>query len=44
VQEIAEKVGADSLGYLSLAATVEAVGLPREQLCRACFTGCYPVR
>ena len=30
VQEIAEKVGADSLGYLSLAATVEAVGLPRE--------------
>jgi amidophosphoribosyltransferase len=43
-EAIAERVGADSLGYLSLEATVGAVGLPPEQLCRACFTGSYPVR
>ncbi len=40
---IAREIGADSLGYLSLEGTVEAVGLPEEGLCRACFTGSYPV-
>ena len=43
-QAIAEVVGADSLGYLSLEATVGAVGLPPEQFCLACFNGSYPVR
>jgi amidophosphoribosyltransferase len=41
---IAGEIGADSLGYLSLEGTVAAVGLPEEGLCRACFTGSYPVR
>ena len=42
--DIAGEIGADSLGYLSLEGTVAAVGLPEEGLCRACFTGSYPVR
>lgn len=41
---VAASIGADSLGYLSLEATIGAVGLPPEQLCQACFTGSYPVR
>ncbi|NLA05978.1 MAG: amidophosphoribosyltransferase, partial [Firmicutes bacterium] len=41
---IAGVVGADSLGYLSLEATVGAVGLPPEHFCLACFNGSYPVR
>lgn len=40
---VAETIGADSLGYLSLKATVESVGLLPDQLCRACFTGSYPI-
>ena len=43
VPEIAEHIGADHLGYLSLEGLVEAVGLPRTNLCLACFTGEYPV-
>jgi amidophosphoribosyltransferase len=43
VPEIREFVGADSLGYLSLDGLVEAVGLPRQNFCLACFTGEYPV-
>jgi len=43
VPQIAEHIGADHLGYLSLEGLVEAVGLPREVLCLACFTGEYPV-
>ena len=43
VPEIAEHIGADSLGYSSLKGLVEAVALPREVLCLACFTGEYPV-
>ncbi len=36
-------VGADSLGYLSLDGLIEAVALPREIFCLACFTGEYPI-
>jgi amidophosphoribosyltransferase len=43
VPEIAKHIGADSLGYLSLEGLVQSVGLPREVLCLACFTGEYPV-
>ena len=42
VAEIKEHVGADSLGYLSLAGLVRAIGLG-DQHCLACFTGDYPV-
>ena len=42
VPEILERVGADSLGYLSVDGLVRAIGLG-EQHCLACFTGDYPV-
>jgi amidophosphoribosyltransferase len=43
VPEICEYIGADSLGYLSIDGLVEAVGLPRDNFCLACFTGDYPI-
>jgi amidophosphoribosyltransferase len=43
VPEIAEAVGADSLGYLSVPGLIRAVGLPKENFCLACFTGDYPI-
>lgn len=43
VPEIRDFIDADSLGYLSLEGLVEAVGLPREMFCLACFTGKYPI-
>jgi amidophosphoribosyltransferase len=36
-------IGADSLGYISVAGMVEATRQPTERLCTACFTGRYPV-
>jgi amidophosphoribosyltransferase len=42
VEEIRQKIGADSLGYLSLEGLLEAVGQPVGH-CRACFDGCYPL-
>ncbi|HEU0167547.1 MAG TPA: amidophosphoribosyltransferase [Chloroflexota bacterium] len=44
VPEIAEFVGADSLGYLSLAGLERAVAIPGVPLCNGCFTGRYPVQ
>ena len=43
IPEIKEAIGADSLGFLSLARLIEAVGLPKDKLCLACFTGHYPL-
>ena len=43
IPEICDFIGADSLGYLSIDGLVEAVGLPRDNFCLACFTGDYPV-
>ena len=42
-EEIREFVGADSLGYLSVAGMMEAFGRPEHATCAACFTGRYPV-
>jgi amidophosphoribosyltransferase len=42
-EEICASIGADSLGYVSLAGLTEATTLPAERLCRACFDGQYPV-
>ncbi len=36
-------VGADSLAYLSIGGVLEALRLPRERFCFACFDGHYPV-
>jgi len=43
VEEIREQLDADSLGYLSVKGLIEAVGLPKEKFCLACFTGNYPI-
>lgn len=43
VAEIEEQIGADSLGYLSLRGVVQAIGMPRDKFCHACFTGDYPI-
>ena len=43
VPEIAQFIGADTLGYLSMEGLIESIALPRELFCLACFTGDYPV-
>jgi amidophosphoribosyltransferase len=43
IPQIKDAIGADSLGYLSVEGLIEAVGLPRDIFCLACFTGEYPV-
>ena len=43
IPEIAEFIGADSLGYQSIDGLIRAVDLPRESFCLACFTGEYPI-
>jgi amidophosphoribosyltransferase len=43
VPEICDHIEADSLGYLSMERLVQAIGLPRETFCLACFNGDYPV-
>ncbi len=36
-------IEADSLGYVSHEGLVDAVGIPKENLCMGCLTGLYPV-
>jgi len=43
IDEVAEELGSDSLAYLSLDGLYEAIDLPRETHCDACFTGEYPL-
>jgi len=37
-------IGLDSLHYLSLDGMLDAMNLPKEDFCAACFTGCYPTQ
>lgn len=41
IQELREKIGADSLCYLSCEELAEAIGFPCEEICMACFNGDY---
>lgn len=43
VEEICRSIRADTLGYVSLEALIEATTLPETSLCRACFDGQYPL-
>lgn len=43
VREVADFIGADSLGYLSVEGLREAVGEKAGEFCMACFTDEYPV-
>jgi amidophosphoribosyltransferase len=40
---IRASIGADSLGYVSLASLIAATEQPKTRLCRACFDGEYPI-
>ncbi|MCM1022667.1 MAG: amidophosphoribosyltransferase [Prevotella sp.] len=42
VPEIAEEIGADSLGYLSVEAVGKLAENSRCEFCKGCFTGVYP--
>ena len=42
-EEIGRSIGADSLGYVSLAGMIAATEQPTSRLCTACFTGRYPI-
>jgi amidophosphoribosyltransferase len=42
VDQIREKIGADSLGYLSLDGLVASTGRKRDEMCLGCLTGEYP--
>jgi amidophosphoribosyltransferase len=44
VEEIARMIGADSLNYQDIDGLVNAIGLPRDELCLACLTNQYPTR
>ena len=44
VEEIRAHNGADSLAYLSMDSLMEAVGHSKENFCRACFDGEYPIQ
>jgi amidophosphoribosyltransferase len=43
LDEVRAHVGADSLAYLSIGGVLDALQLPRERFCFACFDGKYPV-
>jgi amidophosphoribosyltransferase len=46
VEELAKKIGVDSLAFISVQGLENAVGLPKSHdcagLCMACFNGEYP--
>jgi amidophosphoribosyltransferase len=42
VDEIRKKIGADTLGFLSVEGLLAAVGRPRNEMCLGCLTGEYP--
>ncbi len=41
IKELEKIIGADSLEYITVDDLVQAIGLPRNELCTACFTGEY---
>lgn len=42
IEWIRDFIGVESLKYLSLEGMLDAMLLPKEEFCTACFTGCYP--
>jgi amidophosphoribosyltransferase len=44
VEEIRRYIKADSLGYQTLEGLVEAIGIPKAELCLACLTAEYPLK
>jgi len=42
VEEIRKTVGADELCYQTIEGLLDAIGLPKQEMCLACLTGVYP--
>ncbi|AMD18438.1 amidophosphoribosyltransferase [Methanobrevibacter sp. YE315] len=42
VEEIREQLDIDSLGYITMEALVEAIGMPKDNLCLGCINEEYP--
>ena len=43
IEEIRKIIGADSLGFLSIDALQKSVNSKKNNYCKACFTGDYPI-
>lgn len=43
MDEIRDTLTADSVGYISVDGVVDAIGLPKNDLCLGCVTGRYPL-
>lgn len=43
IEEIRERIGADSLAFISMEGFLKATGLKEDTYCKACFTGDYPI-
>lgn len=43
IEEIRDRIGATTLGYLSIDGAVRAVGKSKDEFCLACFNGDYPI-
>ncbi|MGO3017615.1 MAG: amidophosphoribosyltransferase [Anaerococcus sp.] len=43
IEEMREKIGADSLAFISMEGFLKATGLKEDTYCKACFTGEYPI-
>jgi amidophosphoribosyltransferase len=43
IEEVGERIGADSIGYLSLEGLLRAINVGRDCFCTGCLTGQYPV-
>lgn len=44
IDKICEEITADSLGYISIEGLVEALQIPKNDLCLGCVTGEYPIQ
>lgn len=44
VDEIKDIIGADSLEYISLKGLIDAIGIPKNEMCLGCLTGKYPIK
>ena len=42
VEEIKEQLDIDSLGYITIDALIEAIGMPKDNLCLGCINEEYP--
>ena len=43
VDEICRAIGADSLAYVELDELIDSTNIAKDNLCRACFDGIYPI-